>query len=196
MDEHYYAEKPTSELRRGMIKAFLRGRDYKFITASGVFSPKRIDPGTLLLVENMVLKPSDVVFDLGCGYGVIGIVATKEVARAVLADVNIRAVALARENLDLNNVTNAEVRRGKLYEPVMGEEFDVVVCNLPMSAGLDVVYAIIDGSIQHLKPGGSAQFVVRKGAKRIEARMKEAFGNVRTLAKGGGYRVFMSTKPG
>ncbi len=196
MDEHYYTGKPTSELRRGLLKAFLRGRDYKFITASGVFSPKRIDNGTRLLVENMLLKPSDAVFDLGCGYGVIGIVAAKEVARVLLIDVNSRAVALARENLDINNVTNAEVRRGKLYEPVEGEKFDAVLCNLPMSAGLDVVYEIIDGAIGHLKPGGSAQFVVRKGAKRIEARMKTAFGNVRTLAKKGGYRVYESTKPG
>ncbi len=196
MDEHYYTGKPTSKLRRGLLKAFLRGRDYKFITASGVFSPKRIDNGTRLLVENMLLKPSDAVLDLGCGYGVIGIVAAKEVARALLVDVNSRAVALARENLDINNVTNAEVRRGKLYEPVEGEKFDAVICNLPMSAGLDVVYAIIDGSIKHIKSGGSAQFVVRKGAKRIEARMNAVFGNVRTLAKKGGYRVYMSTKPG
>ncbi len=175
-----------------MIKVVLRGRHYTFLTSSGVFSYKRIDKGTELLVENMIIRGGRVL-DLGCGYGVLGIVAAEFAEYVLLTEINSRAAKLTMNNLKLNSVRNAEVREGNLYEPVGEEKFDAVICNLPMAAGLDTVFKIIDGSKEHLKREGSAQFVVRKGAKRVEERMLKVFGNTRTLAKEGGYRVFLST---
>ncbi|MEE8168037.1 MAG: methyltransferase [Candidatus Hydrothermarchaeales archaeon] len=192
MNEHYYTRKPTSKPKAGMIKVVLRGRHYTFLTSSGVFSYKRIDKGTELLVENMIIRGGRVL-DLGCGYGVLGIVAAEFAEYVLLTEINSRAAKLTMNNLKLNSVRNAEVREGNLYEPVGEEKFDAVICNLPMAAGLDTVFKIIDGSKEHLKREGSAQFVVRKGAKRVEERMLKVFGNTRTLAKEGGYRVFLST---
>ncbi len=193
MNEHYFAKKPKSKAELGLIKARLRGREFRFLTASGIFSYKKIDRGTELLASNMVIKQGDYVLDLGCGYGVLGIAAAKIAGRAILTEVNSRAANLARKNLKLNNIANAEVREGNLYEPVANENFNVTLCNLPMSAGLGVVYEIIEKSRARLKSGGTLQVVVRKGAKRIEQKMREIFGNVATLAKKGGYRVFLST---
>ncbi len=196
MNEHYYTKAPTSKPSYGIVKAVLRGREYQFLTVSGIFSYKRIDRGTELLVRHMKLEGEGRVLDLGCGYGVIGMVAAGSAGRVVLTEVNERAAKLARENVKRNGVRNAEVRRGNLYEPVKGENFDVVLCNLPMSAGLKVVYEIIEGARDHLNPNGTVQVVVRKGAKRIEEKLSEVFGNVTTLAKKGGYRVFLSRMPG
>lgn len=193
MNEHYFAKKPKSKAELGLIKARLRGREFRFLTSSGIFSYKKIDRGTELLVSNMVIKQGDCVLDLGCGYGVLGIAAAKIAGRAILTEVNSRAANLARKNLKLNNIANAEVREGNLYEPVANENFNVILCNLPMSAGLGVVYEIIEKSRARLKSGGTLQVVVRKGAERIEQKMREIFGNVATLAKKGGYRVFLST---
>ena len=196
MNEHYFTEKPESRVRYGLIKARLRGEMYEFLTASGVFSPKRIDRGTALLAEKMIIKDGSRVLDLGCGYGVLGIVAARvgRNVRVVLTEVNKRAARLAEDNLERNGVHNAEVRRGSFYEPVRGEVFDVILCNLPMSAGLKVVYRIIEESKDHLAPGGTLQVVVRRGAGRIRDKMLAAFGNVTTLDKKGGYRVFLSEK--
>lgn len=196
MNEHYFTKAPTSKVGYGIIKAMLRGREYRFLTTSGVFSYKRIDRGTELLVRHMKLEGKNKVLDLGCGYGVIGIVTAGIVKDVVLTEVNERAAKLALENLKLNSVDNAEVRLGNLYEPAEKEKFDAVLCNLPMSAGLEVVFEILDGSKEHLNPGGTVQVVVRKGAKRIEEKLVEIFGNVTTLAKKGGYRVFLSRMPG
>lgn len=196
MSEHYFTKKPKSKVKLGLIKAQLRGREFRFLTSSGVFSYKKIDKGTELLVNNMVIKHGDYVLDLGCGYGILGIAAAKIAGRAVLTEVNSRAANLARKNLKLNSIANAEVWEGNLYEPVAGEKFDAIVCNLPMSAGLSIVYEIIEKSRAHLKSGGTLQVVVRKGAKRIEQKMQEVFGNVAALAKKGGYRVFLSKMPG
>jgi 16S rRNA G1207 methylase RsmC len=196
MNEHYYTARPTSRPRYGVIKTILKGKEYEFLTASGVFSYKRIDKGTELLVRNMKIGDDDRVLDLGCGYGVIGIVASCRAGHVVLTELNQRAVELARENLRRNGVENAEVRHGNLYEPVRGEKFDVILCNLPISAGLKVVFGIIEESDKHLTPKGTLQVVVRKGAKRIEGKLLEVFGNVTTLARKSGYRVFLSRKPG
>ncbi|MEW6723625.1 MAG: methyltransferase [Bacillota bacterium] len=42
-------------------------------SASGLFLATRLDAGTLSLMEHCSLKPGDVVVDLGCGYGAIGL---------------------------------------------------------------------------------------------------------------------------
>ena len=43
----------------------------KFKTTWGLFSPKAIDDGTILLLKNLKLKNKEEVLDLGCGYGPI-----------------------------------------------------------------------------------------------------------------------------
>ncbi len=191
--EHYFTEKPKSKPKYGKIFALLRGRKFEFLTCSGVFSYKKIDKGTELLVRHMQIKEDDKVLDLGCGYGVLGIVAAKLTKnKVILTDINKRAVKLARKNLELNDIENAEVRRGNLYEPVKNEKFDVILCNLPISAGLETVYKIIEEAKEHLNKGGTLQVVVRKGHKRIEQKILEIFGNVKTLSKKGGYRVYLA----
>ncbi|NOZ76555.1 MAG: class I SAM-dependent methyltransferase [Euryarchaeota archaeon] len=195
-DDHYFTERPASAPRPGVIKAFLRGRNFVFHTSSGVFSRKGIDRGTRLLIDNMVIGPDARVLDLGCGYGVLGIVAAALApeGEVVLTDVNRRAVKLARRNLRENGIKNAEVRQGDLYAPVEGEVFDVILCNLPMSAGLETVFRIIRQARGHMEPGGTLQVVVRKGHKRVGGEMEEVFGNCRTLARKAGYRVLASEK--
>ena len=196
MNEHYFTEKPESKVKYGIIQARIRGGLYEFLTASGVFSCKKIDRGTALLAEKMIIKDGSRILDLGCGYGVLGIVAARigRNVKVVLTEINRRAAYLAEQNLERNAVSNAEVRRGSFYEPVKDEVFDVILCNLPMSAGLKVVYRIIEESRDHLSQGGTLQVVVRKGAGRIRDKMLATFGNVTTLAKKGGYRVFLSEK--
>jgi len=73
--EHYFAERPKSKPELGLVRARLRGLTFEFLTASGVFSRQRVDLGTRLLVESMVLPENGCVLDVGCGYGVVGIVA-------------------------------------------------------------------------------------------------------------------------
>lgn len=193
--EHYFTERPTSKERRRLIKAVLRNCELQFITSSGIFSPKRIDKGSALLIENMHIKDGDAVLDLGCGYGVIGIAAAKSAkVKVTMTEINKRAARLAEENIKINHVENVRVVQGSICEPIGDEKFDAILCNLPMSAGLKLVYEIIQQAKEHLNQGGSLQVVVRKGAKRIEQKMQEVFGNVATLAKSRGYRVFISRR--
>lgn len=196
--EHYYSTHPVSKLRLGIIRAFLCGKYFDFLTGSGVFSKERIDLGTRLLIENMILPEKGNGLDLGCGYGAIGLVAAalRPSLRVFMVDTNQRAVWLARQNADRNNLYNVLIRKGKLYEPVKNTAFHVVLCNPPISAGLEIVERMISEAPQHLVSGGILQMVIRSKicGKRLISSFSESFGNMRISARGSGYRVLLSEK--
>jgi 16S rRNA (guanine1207-N2)-methyltransferase len=197
--DHYFSKKPTTQPRYGLVQVHLRGSLFRFLTASGVFSRVRIDLGTRLLIESMILPHNGKVLDLGCGYGAVGIVAAAlcPSAYVYMTDVNERAVQLARRNAKRNKVDNVAFRRGFLYEPVDNVRFDTILSNPPVSAGLKVVLPIIEQAPVHLASHGSLQIVVRSkiGGKRLFKVMEEAFGNVEVLAIESGYRALLSKKP-
>jgi len=196
--EHYFTAKPKSKPRFGLIRTNLCKRSFEFLTASGVFSKDRVDLGTRLLVESMVLPDKGCVLDLGCGYGPVGITAaaSNPCLNVFMVDVNIRAVRLARKNLELNNVKNAVVKRGFLYEPVKDVLFNCVLSNPPVSAGMGTVKAIICEAPCHMVDGASFQMVIRSkiAGSRFCRLFEDAFGNVSVLSRGSGYRVLMSQK--
>ncbi|HIH88449.1 TPA: class I SAM-dependent methyltransferase [Candidatus Bathyarchaeota archaeon] len=199
MSEHYFSEKPTSPEERGLIRCTLRGLSPEFITSSGIFSHKRIDNGTRLLVESMELPEEGKLLDLGCGYGAIGVTAALLNPRleVTMTDVNSRAVALAEENAARNGAKNVITLQGNLYEPVEATIFDIIITNPPISAGMArIVKPMITGAPTHLNIGGSLQLVVQsnKGGRTVAALIEEAFGEVEALAKGSGYRVLKGVK--
>ncbi len=199
MSSHYYSRIPrTKRFARYEFEVVVRGIRVKIVSEPGVFSASRLDPGTRVLIENMVIEDGWRILDLGTGYGIVGIVAAKLAPNGyvIMTDVNKRAIKLARRNLEINDVRNAEVREGNLYEPVKNEVFNTIVTNPPITAGMDVVYRIIEEAPEHLERGGLLQIVARhnKGGKRIMEKMREVFGNVGVIASEGGYRVYVSRK--
>jgi 16S rRNA G1207 methylase RsmC len=193
--DHYFSAQPSCEDRFGIIKATLRGRNLQFLTSSSVFSKKKIDLGTSVLIDAMVLPQEGSVLDIGCGYGAVGITAAalNPKLHVVMTDVNMRAVRLAKQNIEGNHLRNAEVTYGHLYEPVEAMRFDCVLSNPPVSAGMDVVRAIIMGAPKVLLPGGSFQMVIRSkiGAKSLPELFTEVFGGCEVLSRESGFRVLM-----
>lgn len=195
---HYFSAYPTSKTKFGIIHTYLRGRSFKFLTASGVFSKKRVDLGTRLLIESMILPEKGYVLDIGCGYGAVGIAAAtfNPSLHVIMVDVNERAVWLTKQNIETNRISNAEVRRGHLYEPVKNSAFACILSNPPVSAGMETVKAIIVEAPKHMANEAFFQMVVRSkiGRKRLHMLLEEAFGNVEILARKSGYRIFISEK--
>ena len=191
--EHYFAATPKSEAKFGMVHTRLRGEPFKFLTASSVFSKKQVDSGTRLLIEAMQLPETGTVLDVGCGYGAVGIVAATSNPRlhVVMTDVNMRAVQLARKNIKINKVRNAEVRCGCLYEPVKDLTFNCVLSNPPVSAGMETVKALINEAPQVMTDKATFHMVIRSkiGAKTLPLAFEETFGSCQVLAIKSGYRV-------
>ena len=196
--DHYFTSAPKSKERFGLVRACLLGRNFEFLTASSVFSKRRIDLGTRLLIESMLLPAEGCVLDIGCGYGPVGVVAASlnSKLRVVMTDVNIRAVRLARKNVELNNIGNAEVRYGHFYEPVDGLVFNCVLSNPPVSAGMETVKAIVKGARRVLADQGTFQMVIRSkiGSKALPAFFEETFGNVKVVSRGSGFRVLLGQR--
>ena len=113
----------------------------------------------------------DRALDVGTGNGVQAILAARHCQSVVATDVNPRALAFTRFNLDFNGVENVDLRLGDRYEPVHDETFDLVVCNPPFvvsparaiqfrDGGLptDTISATaVTGAAEHLGTGGWAQ---------------------------------------
>lgn len=198
VSDHYFSSNPKSKNKTSLITAILRNRRFEFLTSSSVFSKKRIDIGTRLLIEKMILPDIGTVLDLGCGYGAIGIVAASinPNLKVILIDINSRAIYLTRLNLRKNRIVNAQARRGNLYEPVKSEIFNCILLNPPVSAGMNLVKTMISEAPKIMAPESSFQMVIRSkiGEKIFPQTFIETFGNCRILTKSYGYRVLIGEK--
>jgi methyltransferase family protein len=85
--------------------------------------------------------------DLGTGNGIQALLAAHHAEQVIATDVNPRALAFAAYNAALNNVANIEFRLGNIFEPVAGEQFDLIVCNPPYVISPDADYAYRDSGI-------------------------------------------------
>ena len=192
----YYSPNQDSELRLTKLHISLRKHDFIFYSGSGVFSIKRIDRGTMLMINNCIIENSWKVLDIGCGYGPVGIAIKKLFpdCEVTMTDVNKRAVMLSKKNSKLNKV-ECNIFTSDLYEKIEGK-FNTILTNPPQRAGKDICFAIIEKAHDHLLEGGTLQLVARhqKGGKSLSIKMEEVFGNVDAIAKGSGFRVYTSVK--
>ncbi len=196
--EHYYISKKDRTSQYMLISDYIRGLTVEFEVVPGIFSYKRIDEGTRLLIENMEIPSEGKVLDLGCGYGVIGIVLAllNPKLEVYMVDINREAVRLAERNVIRNKIDPQRVKifQGNLYEPVEGIMFNAIYSNPPYSAGSQIIEKLITQAPRYLRPLGMLQIVVRKGAERVYKLMKEGFNNVEVVAAKSGYKILKSYK--
>ena len=74
MSPHYFSEHPGGRFSVFEIHVSVRGLSLRLLTAPGIFSYRKLDYGTKVLIENMRIIHNAKVLDLGTGIGVIGIV--------------------------------------------------------------------------------------------------------------------------
>jgi 16S rRNA (guanine1207-N2)-methyltransferase len=190
---HYYSDNNV-DLHPQKIKIRIKSKEYPFWSGSGVFSRERLDKGTEALILAAEVKEGEKILDLGCGYGVVGIIlALEKKVIPEFIDINPNAIKLTRMNLKEYSL-KGKTRKSDLYEKA--ETYDAIICNPPYVAGRETCSMIITESLNHLEKGGNLQIVARyqKGGKYFEKLMEDTFGNVETLIKKSGYRVFKSVK--
>ena len=197
MNDQYYTADPHSESKPVPCAFPYRGYGLNFMTDAGVFSKGELDVGSRLLLDALPELSGDVL-DLGCGWGAIGVAIAKanKAARVVMADVNHRALGLARENCQRNGVT-AEVIESDGMSAVMGRKFDAVVTNPPIRAGKQVIYRMFADAAVSLHNGGALYLVIRKqqGAESCMKYLKTLFDSVEKLDKSAGFWVLKASEP-
>lgn len=81
-----------------MMTVNYREQRLEFETGPQLFSPKKVDKGTLAMLSQTDFLGGDKVLDLGCGYGVVGILAAGVVGEqsVVMSDCSATAVRVAK----------------------------------------------------------------------------------------------------
>ena len=86
--------------------------------------------------------------DVGTGNGIQAILMSAHAEHVVATDVNTRALAYTEFNAALNGAGNIETRHGSFFEPVEGEQFDLVVANPPYVVSPESAYLFRDGGMR------------------------------------------------
>jgi 23S rRNA (guanine1835-N2)-methyltransferase len=136
-----------------------------FVSRPGVFGHGFCDDGARALVEAMELAPGQRVLDLGCGVGVIGVLAGRQVGpegTVTFADSNMRAIALAELNAKANGLTNFTALASHTLTDWPDGSFDVVLANPPYYAQGSVIHLFIERSKALLRSGGVLYLVTKQ----------------------------------
>lgn len=189
---------PIEELKKDIvIKAKLHGEDFVFHTTWGLFSPEKIDEGTKMLINAINPKEDDIILDLGCGYGAIGITLAKLAPKGKvhMTDKDFVAVEYAKKNAELNNVTNTLSYLSNGFDQIPKDvKFDIIVSNLPAKISKEYFWILFAETRDYLKPGGSFYVVTIAGLKRFtENNFQKIFGNYELLDNKKTYFVAKTT---
>jgi 16S rRNA (guanine1207-N2)-methyltransferase len=161
-------------------------------TDSGVFSPRRLDPGTRLLLDVAPAPPATGdLLDLGCGYGPLALVlaARSPRARVWAVDVNARALALTQANARQAGLVN--VRCALPDDPLLPEHFGLIWSNPPIRIGKEALHRMLAGWLGRLAPGAAAFLVVQRnlGSDSLQRWLAESGWTAERAAARSGYRV-------
>lgn len=175
----------------------LRERRMCFHSTWGLFSPRRIDDGTYMLIEKAELGPEDTCLDLGCGYGAIGLAIANDCPQGTVHMVDKDSVALdyARKNAKLNRIDNCEIYLSNAFSHVPDVRFDNVLANLPANVGKEMLSVILHDAKAHLVPDGKLYVVTIAGLRKfIRRNFEEVFGNYAKIKQGKTYTVALAVK--
>ncbi len=197
-NDHYFTAQPAAKSQPEQFTVAVRGVDLTLTSDRSVFSHGRLDDGTLRLLKKMELPDSGDFLDLGCGCGVIGLMAAKlrPEARVTMVDINERATKLATNNAQANGISNVEVLAGDAPQVLGERRFDVILCNPAIRVGKHKLYELIADAAERLRPGGVLWMVIhtRQGAKSHLREVTPMFSECETVSRKWGYRVFKCTK--
>ena len=175
----------------------VRGRVWRYVARPGVFSWDRLDEGSRILIESMQIDRDDTVLDLGCGSGIVGLIAATLSRRVISVDASASAVEATRRTYELNQVRNTEVRLSDCASAVFDLQFDAVVTNPPFHQGIGTDYAVarqfVLDAARVVKPGGRLWLVANRFL-RYEREMADRFSEVAVAYQDNRYRVLVARK--
>lgn len=190
--KHYYTNNEDLVSEPEQFVFNYRGKKLLFTSDNGVFSKKMIDYGSRVLLDTIEINENKKkLLDVGCGYGTFGI-SLKSIypfLEVDMVDVNDRAIALTKINLEANDL-QANVYLSSVYENVE-DKYDVIVTNPPIRAGKEIVTRILVEAKEYLNCNGELWVVIQKkqGAPSAKKNLESVFSDVSIVKKDKGYYI-------
>lgn len=177
----------------------VRGMTIEIHSRPGVFAWDRLDEGTRVLAETLQAGPAGRVLDLGCGSGVVGVVAARLGAGHVtMLDADVVAVESARRTAAANGIEGCEVLLGDGASALPDASFDVVAVNPPFhldrQTDTRTAERFIEDAHRVLRPGGRL-FLVANRFLPYDRAIAATFGNAEAAYEDRSYRVLRAEKP-
>ena len=188
---------PLDELRQDIkFSEELAGQRLNYRSTWGIFSPREIDDGTRLLMKYLKVNPSDDCFDLGCGYGPIGLIMAKLApqGQTLLVDKDFMAVEYSNKNATLNHINNAKAMLSYGFQHIdPALRFDLIASNVPAKVGKEMMSLMLHDARNRLKPDGRLYLVTINGLRQYMKRnLKQVFGNYKKIKQGAKYTIHLA----
>lgn len=170
------------------------GMSLSFDARAGLFSPTHADRGTCAMLSFADFQPGMRVLDLGCGWGLVGIVAAKicGAQNVWMADIDPVAVEVARKNALQNGVSGIHFCVSDGFSGIKEAGFDRILSNPPYQSDFSVAKCFIEKGFNRLVIGGRL-FMVTKREKWYRNKISSIFGGVRVL-EADGYYIFAAER--
>jgi len=166
-------------------------------STSGLFSKDKLDLGTRILLENLILPESGTVADVGCGYGPIGIfIALKNPnLKVYMLDVDKKAVYFSSRNIKRYKLDDRVfVIRSDIFSALPKEvKFNGIYSNPPLKAGKEFIIRLANESHERLEKGGIIELVIYKGEENVINEFKKYFDS-KVLKREKGYSIILAVK--
>lgn len=180
----------------------LDGTDYQIGNHANVFSRGGLDVGARFFLQHL---PSDLegeIVDLGCGNGVIGLMALQQnpLAQVHFVDESYMAVASSLMNIEANRPQDLARSAFRVNNSLAGfpsDRLHAVLCNPPFhqqSAVTDhIAWQMLRDARRCLQDGGELRIVGNRHLDNYH-KMKKLFGNCTTVASNQKFVVLRSVK--
>jgi len=166
----------------------------------GVFSQKKLDVGTALLLDNLPKDMQGKVLDFGCGAGVISCFIGKKFPNTDLSllDVNALAIASAKKTLILNGLTGNVFASNSLS--TVNENYQHIVSNPPFHQGTQTCYQATEGFLRGIKNHLTAAkqkksdiTIVANSFLQYLPIMQQHIGRTATIARKHGFSIYYTS---
>ena len=184
----------TDERGFKLLQVEILGQQVSLETRPGLFSPEHVDRGTLAMLSHVKIASGMRIMDLGCGCGVVGIVAAKIAGEenVFMSDADPMAVETARRNAERNGVGGVQVCVSDGFKSVDASGFDLILSNPPYQTDFSVAKGFIEKGFNRLKIGGKLYMVTKRRAW-YKNKMISVFGGVE-IRETDGYYVFIAER--
>lgn len=179
----------------------LENTQYNICNHANVFSREKLDIGTRFLLEHLPeSKKYKNIVDMGCGNGIVGLIAAERYPQAslVFTDESYMAIESARENLKESNLKNTVAFYAMdCLQALEKDSADLILNNPPFhqqhATGDTVAWRMFNDAKRVLVKGGEL-IVVANRHLAYHLKLKKIFDNCETVANNKKFVILKSIK--